>query len=282
MRRVGLVLAAGLLLLAACSDDAKPSASSSASSTASAKRAAPAADLTLDGEAKLAGAVATASVRCGFPDLDGPSIAVLGDTADPHVQVRMTVTKAKATIYVYTGTGTVYYERAYTTTAPLADFEPTRGATLDSSLTEIAATKGSSPGNVGMLTAVRGTLECGDQDPGSSTVTITGETAEGSVQGAPLESARVECNRPGDEVVVIGILRAGTTKSFVKLGLRPEGTDVRQTLADGTEHRYDAPAGSATLTGTGAHVEADAVEQQAAPPRTLHVEGDVTCSTDPQ
>jgi hypothetical protein len=161
-------------------------------------------------------------------------------------------------------------------------FDATRGATLDSPLTEIAATKGSSPGNVGALTAIRGTLECGDQDAGSSTVTVTGDTAEGAVQGAQLESARVECNRPGDEVVVVGILRAGTTKSFVDLGLRPEGTDVRQTLADGTEHRYQAPAGTSTLTGTGAHVVADAVEQgSTSPPHTLHVEGDATCSTDP-
>ncbi|MEY2565665.1 MAG: hypothetical protein QOE35_194 [Actinomycetota bacterium] len=282
MRRVGVVLAAGLLVLAACGDDAKPSATSNASSATSETRATPVAKLTLEGDDKLSGAIANASVRCGFPNLDGPSIAVLGDTADPHVQIQIGVTSAKVTVHIYTGTGTVYFERAYESTATLEDFDAKRGVTLDAPLSEVEATKGSSPGNVGTLSAIRGTLDCADQDPGSSTITISGETPEGPIKDAPLESPRVECNRPGDEVVVIGILRAGTTKSFVKYGLRPEGTSVQQSFADGTGHDYEAPPGTSSLTGTGAHVDADAVEQPAAtPPRTLHLEGDVVCSTDP-
>ena len=45
-----------------------------------------------------------------------------------------------------------------------------------------------------------------------------------------------------------------------------------------TTHRRYTAAGTATVTTKGAHVRADAVEQNGAHrPRALHVEGDFTC-----
>jgi hypothetical protein len=64
----------------------------------------------------------------------------------------------------------------------------------------------------------------------------------------------------------------------VSVGLRVTGLDIVETLESGTQRQYQAAPGSATTTATGAHANADAVEQVATPPHTIHVEGDATCA----
>jgi hypothetical protein len=80
-------------------------------------------------------------------------------------------------------------------------------------------------------------------------------------------------------VVVIGLLPIGTSRVFVSIGLRPEGLSVVQVLASNAQRRYQAPAGSATITSTDGHADGEAIEQDATPPHTIRVVGDVTCGT---
>ena len=130
-----------------------------------------------------------------------------------------------------------------------------------------------------MLAAIKGTIDCGDQTPGSSTVTIAGDTAEGALTAAPLDPVRVECDASpqGTEISASGLTSAGATKVLVSIGLTSDGAVTVDVIAPSASHRYVA-TGTATITATGGHVRADVVEQKAPPPaRTLHAEGDLTC-----
>ncbi|MEY2433423.1 MAG: hypothetical protein QOC92_3148 [Acidimicrobiaceae bacterium] len=271
---------ATLLLLVACTDGASPSGSTKSSSVPSSASTEPAAtaQFAFTSDNGLAGAASNLTVRCGFPDFAGPSIAVLARAPDAAVQFRVGITAGKVSVRLGSGSGADYHERAFEGPG-VKGFDSTGGAQIDSLLTDAAASPGSTTGALGAVTSIKGSVDCVGQDPGSSTITVTGETAEGPLIAARLEQVRAECFNPGDEVVVLGILNLGFTKAFVEYGLRPDGIDVVETLQAGGEHRYHSPAGTATLTGQGAHASGDAVEQDAAPPHTLHVEGDAVCGT---
>jgi hypothetical protein len=239
----------------------------------------PVGSINLTGDDSLTGAASGLSVRCDFPDLDGESIAVLGTAFDSATSLRIGVLADKVTIRLYsTGADGQYQERAFAGSG-VTEFDATNGATIDSPVTEAAPTKGAAAGSLGAITAIKGSLDCNEQQPGSSSLTFTGETVEGTLTSATLDHVRVECNRDpvGYEAVVLGILAIGSTKAFVSVGLRVDGLGVVETLASESQHKYQAPAGSATTTATGGHADGDAVEQEATPPHTIHVEGDVTC-----
>jgi hypothetical protein len=278
MHRLGWIVVVPLLTLAACSDLDSPSSASTSPATSSAVRRTSAnAQLSFVGDTGLTGAATHGSVRCRFPNLDGPSIALLAATPDETAQFRVAITVNKVSVHVSSGSGTDYHERAFEG-ASVTAFDAGTGAQVDSPLAELPS-PGTTPGAVGAVTSVKASVDCAGQDPGSSTITVTGTTAEGTVNAATLDSARVECNLPGDEVIVLGILSVGSTTAFVEYGLRPDGVDVQETLRSAGQHRYHAPPGSATLTANGGHVNGDALEQDATPPHTLHLEGDAVCGT---
>ena len=240
----------------------------------------PTASVSFTGGAGLTGAATNTSVRCNFPVLEGLSIAVLAQPPDATLLARIGVRSDKVKVFVSSGSGPDYHERAFEGTGVTA-FDAAKGVRIDSTLTETAATAGATSGSLDAITAIKGSVECGDQTTGTSTVKITGDTAEGSLASAVLDPVRVECTASpdGDEVVALGLMAVGETNALVKLGLTSDGAvTVDETLPSGS-HRYMAD-GSSTITSTGAHVHADLVEQGAATPaHRLHVEGDLSCGT---
>ena len=240
--------------------------------------ASPMASIRFTGGLGLTGAATSPSVRCNFPALEGLSIAVLAQPPDSTLLARIALRPDKVQVVVSSGSGPDYHERAFEGMG-VTSFAAAKGARVDSTLTETAATAGSTRGSLGAITAITGSVECGDQTAGTSTVTITGDTSEGALAAAVLEPVRVECDvsPDGDEVFASGLMKVGSTEALIAIGLASDGTvTVHQTLPTGS-HRYTA-GGSSTITPTGAHVLADVVEQEAATPaHTLHVEGDFSC-----
>jgi hypothetical protein len=280
--RLGLV---GLVALAACSG----SSTSSGTTTTSASTGAPSpasketavGAFTLTGDPALTGAASEVSIRCEFPDIEGPSIAVLAKASDGSTSLRLGIRAGKVTVRLFgTGDDGQYHERAFEGSG-VTGFDPTKGAAIGSSLTETTATASATPGSLGSVESVKGSVDCREQRPGSATLTLTGDTAEGRLDAATLDLVRVECNQDavGNEAVVLGILTTGSTKAFVSIGLRVSGFDVVQTLASGAQYRYESPPGTTTVTPTGGHVSGDAVEQTPDAPHVLHVEGDATCGS---
>lgn len=231
----------------------------------------------MTGAIGLAGAATSPSVRCNFPDLDGLGIAVLAQPPDSTLQARIGLRSGKVKVFVSSGSGPDYHERAFEGTG-VSSFDAASGAAIDSTLAETNATAGSTPGDLGVITAINGFVECGDQTAGTSTVTISGDTAEGALTAAVLDPVRVECDASpdGDEVAASGLTTVGSATARVAIGLTSDGAVTVDENLPSISHRYVAD-GSSTVTSRGAHVRADVVEQGATPAHTLHVEGDLVC-----
>jgi hypothetical protein len=237
----------------------------------------PTADVSFGGDSNLAGRGRDSSVRCNWPDLAGTSIAVLTTPADGSVLARIALRPDHVTVILGTAEGE-YHERAFTG-AGVTSFDPATGATVESTLTETAATPGTTPGSIGTVRAIHGTFHCGDQTAGSASLTITGETADGTLSAASLDPVRVECDASpgGDEVAASGITTVGANPVLVSIGLTSDGAVTIGKSTTAASRSYAAP-GTATITSTGAHVRADVVEQgMPASPHVLHVEGDLSC-----
>jgi hypothetical protein len=276
-RRLAACLA---LALAACSDGSDSSSPTSTASTATSTTVlsgAPTASLRLTGDAPLTGALTGTSVRCAFPALDGLRIAVLGQTGDAAYQFRIALRAARVTVTVSSGTDSDYHERVFEG-AGVTSFDAADGAVVAAALAETPGEAGATPDGVGALTAIDGSVDCGEQTTGSSSVTITGSTAEGALSRAVLDPVRVECDETpdGDEIYASGLVRVGSATALFGIGLASDGSvSVEETLPSG-RHRYAAD-GETTITPTGGQVRADVVEEDVPAPHTLHVEGDLTC-----
>lgn len=273
-----------VLALTACSDSGPATngsgGSSSSNLAALVPPGTPFGQLSLVGDGTLTGPASGVSIRCDFPELDGQTITVLGVANDTTSQLIVDIGSAKVRVRVYSGSGADYHERVFEGPG-IVEFNGSTGAKVESELTEATPTRGNTPGTIGAVAAIKGSFDCNGQKPGSSTITLTGDTAEGRLDGATLERALVECNTDslGNEAIVLGVVTVGTAKLLVSVELRVDGVGVSETLPSGAMHKYRAPLGTATITTADAHVAADAVEQDATPAHTLHVEGDATCGS---
>jgi hypothetical protein len=295
-RILGFALMTGLIA-AACSGSAAatPAASATPRSTVAAATATatpppttaptkgPATqNLVLEGPAGKAGAVTLAGIRCNLPLLNGTQtvmeISVLAEPADPNLSVYIFVQASSVAVRYDSGQGSTYVERDFTGTG-VTKFDAATGATLDSTLTETPTT--GAHGTLGVLTSIKGTIDCGNQLPGSSTLTVSGTTPKGAVSGG-LSPVNVECTSStanGRAVSVNGIIQVGSTPYFTIIYVSPNSFTF---FAAGDAFYRNTSTAVATLTATGAHIEGDAVEQSPAAGKTattVHVSGDVTCGT---
>jgi len=258
-----------VLLVGACSQGS--------SDTKPPERPSPDATISFSGSRGLAGRATDPSVRCNWPDLEGLSIAVLAQPPDASSLARIRLRLGNVQVVIGSGEGPEYHERAFEGTG-VTSFDAAKGARVDSTLTETRAAPGSTGENVGAVTSIRASVECGDQTPGRSTVTITGETPIGAVAAATLDPVRVECDATpdGDEVAASGLIQVGSTEALLSLGLSSDGAVTVNKTSASASRQYRA-FGTSTITATGAHVRADVVEEGASPGGTLHVEGDLSC-----
>ena len=277
MNRCRLVLAAALLL-AGCSDSESSSPTTTTTTTASSVPLAgtATASLSFAGDAGLAGVAVRAGVRCNLPRLDGQSITVLAEASVPGTAFIIELRATRITVQAYSGSGADYHERKFEGTG-VTGFDAAKGTQVDAPLTEVAPSSDRTAGTIGAITSITGSVQCGSQTPGTSTITITGDTAEGAFANAKLDPVKVECSgdAQGSEVFVSAIASIGSVKVEVGLGLASDGS-VTLDLTGG--RHFEAP-GTTAITATGAHVTADVVEENASPAHTLHIEGDAVCGS---
>jgi hypothetical protein len=285
-----LIVLAGLLV-AACSAAAAPTPTATPAATA-APTATPTPSPTplptkgpatqtlgLMGSAAGALAVTNASIRCGVPSASGLQIQVLGQPSDPNTSVYVFVWAGNVTVRYDSGSGSTYKERDFAGTGVTA-FDAATGAKIDSPLTETA--DGTAHGTLGVLTSIKGSVDCGNQTPGTSTLALSGVTPKGALSGG-LDPVNVQCvNSPsiGSYVSIIGIGMVGSTSTEVILAIYPGKFTVYPVLAG---FYTSATSATATLSATGAQIDGDAVEQLAkavtTAPHTVHVTGNVVCGT---
>src|SRR5262249_24254227 len=242
-RRTALLVAVVAMLATSChggnrsatrptsSRPAAPStgAPSSARVPPSAPSSPAAAALTIQGDPALSGAIANAEVTCSFPDVDGLRISVFGPAAKSPFSYRIAVAPEKVIVQADTGQGSTFRERNFEGTG-VAGFDARGGVHIDAELTDAAPSPGVAPGSIGRITSGRGSISCGDQTPGSSNLTITGQAPTGRYDASPLDPVVVECYFGSEQVTAIGVAHAGATRTLMMVSLGTDGLGVEEAL----------------------------------------------------
>ena len=278
-----IILAAALVASACSGSAATPSPSTSPSPTPAPTAAPTAAPtkgpatqaLTVVGPSGPV-ALASAAIRCDFPSTSGPLINVIAQPGDPNMSVYVDVMPGSVSVRYDAGSGSTYVERDFAGPGVTA-FDAATGATIDSALTETTA-PGAASGSLGVLTSIKGVIDCGNQMPGSSTLTLSGATAKGTLSGG-LDPVSVECvsDSYGPRVSVIGIATVGSTPTLAVVSISPNTFSL--SLSNDGFYRNTATA-KAVLRADGATVEGDGVVQN--PPagsaaHTFHMSGGAVC-----
>ncbi len=238
--------------------------------------------ITLTGDAAATKALANPSISCQFPRVSGLQINIFGTAVGDPEAVMLDVAPGTLSVSLRAGQGATYTERDFSGTG-VTGFDAAHGATLSGSLTEVTAA-GGKVGTLGAVTAIAGTIDCGGQEPGSSTIRLTGTLPEGAVDG-PLNPVRVGCGTyaGGRNISATGIVTVGATPALVDVNVTSAGGFTVFFATSPTTHYLTSTAkGSGVLTGaTTATVSGDAVSTGAsgAEPVTIHAAGSDTCGS---
>ena len=250
--------------------------------TTAAPKGPPTADLTILAEAGAVETLTNPVITCNAPLLDSSLvIRVFAHGSDPTLSLGITIDAGKIVVLVGTGSGTAFHSRTFTGTG-VSGFDAAKGVNVDTAVTEDATATGT-PGDVVALTSIKGTVDCGNQTVGTSTVHFSGATAEGAIDSGA-GPFRVEClnNPQGNAVTLVGFVKVGGGTGLFVASFGVDSINTFETVAGPpvVQHQYFVKVqGVSTLSASGAHVNGDAVEQSPAggSAHTLHIEGDVTC-----
>jgi hypothetical protein len=274
-----------VLALGACSGTANPTptgtpagitpAASASPSTATTPSASlPPASATISFGGGVTG-VAAAQVSCDNPSLGGLDISLLGGTTTANVATTITITGQDVTVTLDSGSGATFAARTFKGTG-VTGFDATKGVHFDGPLTEVPSS--SNPGTLPAITSITGTVDCGDQVPGSSTLTLSGTVPEGAVSG-PIDQVRVDCNPNAKPSYVhaIGIIWVGSTPVLLVFQANASGFTAFVVPTTTTKQHFftNTDPSAATISPTGGHVSGTAAETGTT--NRLHVSGDLVC-----
>jgi hypothetical protein len=288
MNKSGRVAVLLILAVAACGGSSSSPGTTTTATTATVPKGPPTAALNVTGDVGLTGVMGNLSVSCDNPGFDGNQISVGGSPAGQQDPAGpgffMFVSAGKVVFRVSVGSGTSFTVREFTGMG-VTGFDAATGAQIDTPLSETTAA-GTNTGTIGAVSALKGSIDCGNFTAGTSTVKLTGDTADGAVNGT-FDPVLVTCttnpgsNFPGNFVIVRGITNVGSTKAMFFVTTQPDGTlAIFETVQQPSgQHQYSGPAASGSPRTDGATIKGDAVEQNATPPHTIHVEGDAKCGS---
>ena len=296
----GAVIAVAVLLsVAACGGTAatSPAATGTPAATATPAAATPtaaasptpvaskgpaSAALGIVGTAGLTGPITAQTITCNRPALTGgPEIFFIGQAGTNGPGIVIFLQAATMQVRVATGAAATLRLRQFTGTG-VTDFNAATGAELDSPLTETTA-PGSATGDLGALSSIKGTIDCGDETAGTANIVVSGTTPFGQLVGTPLTSVDVTCTSTASGLFVgaVGLSTAGTTPVLVFVTASTGMLQVSIETASVGSFYSGTGAGLATLTANGAHIAGDvpvSVAAGATPStQTVHVAGDDTC-----
>ena len=214
-------------------------------------------------------------VSCDSPSVTGLLITLMGATTTKDVFSTITLGPASVFVTIDSGSGTSFTARSFTGLG-VTDFDGTKGAQIDSPLTEVTTT--SSPGKLPAISSIKGSIDCGGQVPGSSTLTITGTAAEGPIAG-PIDPIRVDCNpnaKPAS-VHAVGLLKVVDRTAQVVFQATTNGFTAYILPTEITNQHFfmTTDPTTVTLSPTGAHVSGSATETGTT--NTLQVSGGLIC-----
>jgi hypothetical protein len=244
--------------------------------------------LTVAGDPNVTGAWSTGNgINCNNPTLAGLNILAFATAPDTKAIVVLTFSPGVVNVSERAGSGASYTAREFVGTGVSA-YDPARGATFDSDVT-IVATPDINPGTLGTITHVSGSVDCGNQTTGTSTIVVSGESAEGELNG-PFTTYRVICNtsaKDGRSANIVAVMDTATPPTYFIIGLPANGNATIFTIAGQPpkQHTYAFQrVGVTTLqvTATGLiRINASFAEvvELTETPHVIHLAGEATCGT---
>ena len=284
-----LALAVVGLITAACSSSGSAASSTSAapstqvpspSATAAPSKGPATAQFSIVGTAGLTGPVTSTSIVCGEPSIGGPQIFFQGTSAGgPAIVIFMSAGHVE--VRVATGSGSTLKLRSFVGTGVTA-FDASTGGRLDTPLSETTGA-GDAIGDLGALTSISGSIDCGNQQPGTANIVVTGLSPQGPLSTA-LTNVHVTCTfttGSGEFVGVSGLTTTGAPATPILMFVTGSTGRIQVSVEAATSASFYAgtAAGLVILGADGAHMEGDVIESvtAGATPHTLHVAGDATC-----
>jgi hypothetical protein len=239
------------------------------------------ASVTLTGDAAATPALTNPIVRCQVPTLGGLTITVTTSDAAAPVYVVMTLSPGSISVSLRSGAAATYAERDFAGSG-VTGFDAVRGAQIDSALKEVTAA-GTRTGTLGAVTSVTGSVACGGQGAGSSTVRLVGTLPEGTIDSL-LDPVRVDCNTyaGGRTISAQGVVTIGSTPTMVIVNVIPDQFTVFVVTSPSSHYMTAKGAGVGALTGqTTATVNGDALQAAtgSTPAVQVHASGTLTCSS---
>jgi hypothetical protein len=268
----GTSTSSGAATTSSSSTTTTPSTSSTTTSAGPAT-----ATITITGDPSVAGVLANPMIICLDATLSGQHISITGTpaTAIPNtVSLSLDVSDGAVALQLGSGNADTLRLRQFMGSG-VTGFDAGKGAQFSGPVSEVPVTN-AKPGSLGAVTGVSGSVSCGNQTTGSSTVTVTGSPAEGALSGT-MSPFRVSCSTFSgmNYVGVRGVTTVGATPQLMIVSIGPAQISVAL-----VGHFYTAKnTGQGTVTATGGHVAADVVDTPPAgtTAHTLHVAGDLTC-----
>ena len=273
-----IVLAAAALTLTACGGAGPASSPASPPPTPTPQPAA-GGHFADSGAVQLVATVAPPAVTCSFPSLNGPEITLQVATADGSMGGYITLTSSEVFVRIGKGSGATYTQRNFSGSG-VTNFDATKGAQFNAQLADTTPA-GQNKGTIGSITAISGSVSCGNKTPGAGTITINGSSTAGAISG-PLTSMLVSCPAGATFALINGLTHVGSSVASVEIGggsgeayfgsISTTSTGLfftssatgLYTLGNGHVHWNNA-----TLTQTGAGGAG----------HTITINGDATCGT---
>src|SRR5262249_10578537 len=157
------------------------------------------------------------------PTFDGTDIIFFAKSPDAAAVVLITLQPGSIQVSERAGQGASYTERDFKGTGVTA-LDPATGGTFDSDLPEVAIPNGH-PGTLGTISHMAGSVDCGGQTAGASTVQLSGAMADGTVSGG-FTRFRIQCNSSaanGNSVSLTAIATAGTNQQLLIVAFSSNG-----------------------------------------------------------
>jgi hypothetical protein len=171
--------------------------------------------VTSAGTVQLVSAVPAADVTCSFPSLQGPEITMRISATNGSAGGFLTLTSSEVLVRIGAGSGATYTQRNFSGTG-VTNFDATKGAQFNAQLTDVSPA-GQKKGTIGTVTSISGSVSCGDKTPGSGTITISGSSTGGAINGA-LTSMLVNCQGGSAFAIINGLTSVGSAPATVEIG----------------------------------------------------------------
>ncbi|HEY6471219.1 MAG TPA: hypothetical protein VI434_15815 [Candidatus Dormibacteraeota bacterium] len=249
-----------------------------ASPTASAPSGPPSAQVTIAGDASIAGAMTIDTIECSFPSIAGEEIFVTGRPAtSAATSIHLTMTAGALAVIADTGSGTGFHARTFAGTG-VTGFDAATGAQLSGPLTETTTSSDKGTG-VGKITSITGTIRCAGQTTGSSTMVMSGTVAQGALSGG-VTDVHVLCLV--NEAETLGLVQVGSASEYAVIFSLAGRFTVDLVPPTGSAAFFASTASATSApTSTGTTVSGDATEQvmAGATAHTIHITGQSTCGS---